>query len=213
MPIRQLVFRNLQLMTQDYCVCKKNAVLGRAVAQAVGRRFPAEAAQVRARVRTCGICGGQNGSGAGFLQVLRFSLQSIPPIAPHSSTSIIIRGWYNRPAVAWVLVDSVPFHNKKKKKSSVIQDKMSGAWLHYKAFSFVNRIISLLQTWILALTVSAIKQYHVSRSHPHHHLPLTNHQTQSIKRLMDPFITTMNCAGAASLGLPVMLFGSSIITT
>jgi hypothetical protein len=42
------------------------------------------------------ICGGQSGTGAGFLRVLRFPLPvSIPPTAPHSS--YIIRGWYNRP--------------------------------------------------------------------------------------------------------------------
>jgi hypothetical protein len=47
------------------------------------------------QVRACGICGGQSGTGADFLQVLRFPLSIlIPPTAPHSS---IIRGWYNRP--------------------------------------------------------------------------------------------------------------------
>jgi hypothetical protein len=34
--------------------------------------------------------------GAGFLELLRFPLPSIPPTASHSSSSII-RGWYNRP--------------------------------------------------------------------------------------------------------------------
>jgi hypothetical protein len=51
------------------------------------------------QVRSCGICGGQSGTGAGFLAVLRFPLPIlIPPSAPHSSS--IIRGWYNRPIVA-----------------------------------------------------------------------------------------------------------------
>jgi hypothetical protein len=58
---------------------------GRAKAQAVSRRFPTAAAQVRAQVRSCGICGGQNNTGAGFLRVLRFPLPIlIPPTAPHS---------------------------------------------------------------------------------------------------------------------------------
>jgi hypothetical protein len=69
----------------------------RAIAQAVSRRLPTSAARVPAQVRSCGICGGQSGTGAHFLRVLRFPLPIlIPPTAPHSSSSII-RGWYNRP--------------------------------------------------------------------------------------------------------------------
>jgi hypothetical protein len=69
--------------------CKHN---DRAMAQAVSRRLPTTAARVRARVRS----GGQSGTGAGFLRVLRFPLSiSIPPVAPQSPSSII-RGWYNR---------------------------------------------------------------------------------------------------------------------
>jgi hypothetical protein len=53
--------------------------------------------RVRAKVRSCGICDGQNGTEAGFLRVLRFPLPVlIPPTAPHKSSSII-RSWYNRP--------------------------------------------------------------------------------------------------------------------
>jgi hypothetical protein len=70
---------------------------GRAIPQAVSLRLPTAAAQVRAQVRKCEICGGQSGTGAAFLQVLRFPLPLlIPPTAPHSSSSVI-RGWYNRP--------------------------------------------------------------------------------------------------------------------
>jgi hypothetical protein len=51
---------------------------------------------------SCGICGGQSGTWAGFLRVLRFPLPIfIPPVAPQSLSSII-RGWYNRPVVAAV---------------------------------------------------------------------------------------------------------------
>jgi hypothetical protein len=36
-------------------------------------------------IRSCGICGGQSGTGAGFLRVLRFPLPAIiPPNFPHS---------------------------------------------------------------------------------------------------------------------------------
>jgi hypothetical protein len=74
--------------------------IGRAIAQAVSRWFPTAVARVRARVRSCGICGGQNGTGAGFLREHQFSLPiSIPPIAPQSPSSII-RGWYNVDSVA-----------------------------------------------------------------------------------------------------------------
>jgi hypothetical protein len=76
--------------------------LGSAIAQAVSRWLPTAAARVRARVWSCGICGGQSGAGAGFLRVLRLPLPIfIPPIAPQSSSSIIW-GWYNRPEVAAV---------------------------------------------------------------------------------------------------------------
>jgi hypothetical protein len=57
---------------------------GRATAQAVSRRLPTAAA----RVRSCGICGGQTGAGAGFLRVLRFPLPIIiAPTASHSSST------------------------------------------------------------------------------------------------------------------------------
>jgi hypothetical protein len=72
--------------------------MGRAIAQAISRRFPTAAARVRAWVRSCGICGGQSGTGEGFLRVLRFPLPiHIPPIAPQSSSSSIVCVWYKRP--------------------------------------------------------------------------------------------------------------------
>jgi hypothetical protein len=78
---------------------------GHAVAQVVSHRLPT-ATQVGFWVRSCGICDGQSGTEAGFLQVLQFNLQSITLTAPHSS-SIIIWSLYNRPVVA-----SVPLHPK-----------------------------------------------------------------------------------------------------
>jgi hypothetical protein len=71
-------------------------LLGRAIAQAVRRRFRTAAARVQAQFRSCEICGGESGTGAGFLRGLRFPLPVlIPPTAPHSSS--VIRGWYNMP--------------------------------------------------------------------------------------------------------------------
>jgi hypothetical protein len=44
------------------------------VAQAISRRLAIAAAQVRARLKSCGIYGGQSGTGTCFLRVLRFPL-------------------------------------------------------------------------------------------------------------------------------------------
>jgi hypothetical protein len=71
---------------------------GRAIAEAVSRWLPTEAA----RVWSCEICGGQSGAGAGCLRVLQFALPIfIPPVAPQSPLSIIWC-WYCRPVVAAV---------------------------------------------------------------------------------------------------------------
>jgi hypothetical protein len=61
---------------------KTNLIIikGRAVAQAVSPWIPTVADGVRARVK----------SGAGFLRVLLFPLPVMPPIATHSSSSIIL---------------------------------------------------------------------------------------------------------------------------
>jgi hypothetical protein len=75
---------------------RHNRLAGRAIVQAVSLRLPIAAARVRVQVRSCGICGGQSGTGAGLFRVLRFPLLIIiPPTAPHSSS--IIWGWYNSP--------------------------------------------------------------------------------------------------------------------
>jgi hypothetical protein len=72
-----------------------NRTDGHAIAEAVIRWLPIAAARVRARVWSCGICGGQSGAGEGFLRVLPFLLTIlVPPNAPYSS---IVRGWYSGP--------------------------------------------------------------------------------------------------------------------
>jgi hypothetical protein len=62
--------------------------LGRALTQAVGRRLSTEAARIRARFKSCGMYGGQSGTGAGFLPVLRFPLPLIH--CTNCSTTITI---------------------------------------------------------------------------------------------------------------------------
>jgi hypothetical protein len=70
-------------------------VLGRDIAQAVTRRLLIAAAEVRAQVRSCGICGEQSGAGVGFLRVPRFPLPILIPLTSQRSSSI--QGWYYRP--------------------------------------------------------------------------------------------------------------------
>jgi hypothetical protein len=66
------------LLLEDYYIS-----LGRAIAQAVSRWLLTAAVRVRSRVRSCGICGGQSRSGAGFLLVLRLPPAIfIPPNSP-----------------------------------------------------------------------------------------------------------------------------------
>jgi hypothetical protein len=79
-------------VTLDLCSHHKSSerkqplMLGRAISQAVSHRLLTAAARVRTQVGSCGICGGQSGTGAGFLRVLRFPLPIlILPTAPHSS--------------------------------------------------------------------------------------------------------------------------------
>jgi hypothetical protein len=59
--------------------------LGPAIAPAVSRWIPTAEARVQTRVWSSGICGGQSGTGAGFLRVLQFPLPIfIPPNSPSS---------------------------------------------------------------------------------------------------------------------------------
>jgi hypothetical protein len=115
--------------------------LGRVIARKISRRLPTMAVRVRARVRSCGICGGLSGTGADFLWVFRFPLPIlIPPTAPHSSSSII-RGWYIRPnsghSTKWTEYRPTP---KKFKKPNVRtswpkkcgrKEPASSLWFHF----------------------------------------------------------------------------------
>jgi hypothetical protein len=61
---------------------------GRVVAQGISVRLPTAAARVRARAKSCGICGGQSRTGAGILRILRFPLPLIQFL--HCSTAITV---------------------------------------------------------------------------------------------------------------------------
>jgi hypothetical protein len=72
----------------SYVFIVKLLILCRAMAQAINRRFPNTAARMRVQVRSCGIYGRENGTGAGFLWLLQFPLPIIPLTALHSSPII-----------------------------------------------------------------------------------------------------------------------------
>jgi hypothetical protein len=71
----------IQLIFKFNCICWLLKLRVRLVREgnggillAVRRRPSTAAARDRSQARSCGICGGQNGTGAGFLRVLRFPL-------------------------------------------------------------------------------------------------------------------------------------------
>jgi hypothetical protein len=75
----------------DICVpieVTRNFFRGSVIAQAVSRWLPIAAARVRSKVKLCGISGGQSGSGAGFLRLLRFPLPVLIPLTASHSSSI-----------------------------------------------------------------------------------------------------------------------------
>jgi hypothetical protein len=117
--------RNKKLGTRPHLVWyiqglhnKAKETLGCALAQEVSRRPPTEAARVRAQVRSCWIFGGQSGTGAGFLRVLRFTLPILSP--SNSPNSSIIQGWYSRPnsgrPTKWTQSHPTPPQKTKKER-------------------------------------------------------------------------------------------------
>jgi hypothetical protein len=76
------------------------------------------AARFQSQARSCGICGGQSGTGVCFLQVLRFLLLLF--ILPNAAYTSIILGEYNRPiggrSTRWTQSHRNPRNNNKKIK-------------------------------------------------------------------------------------------------
>jgi hypothetical protein len=75
---------------ESFCILLVTSFARRAIAHVVSHWLPTVVAQVQALVRSCGICGGQSGTGAGFLST------SVSPANSHStdcSTFIIYHPW------------------------------------------------------------------------------------------------------------------------
>jgi hypothetical protein len=89
------LFYNETISSDRYVHLLLRPFFGCAIAQAVSRRLPTAAARDRAQISSCRICGGQSGTGGGFLRVFRCPPPFlIPPTATHSLS--IIRSRYNR---------------------------------------------------------------------------------------------------------------------
>jgi hypothetical protein len=55
-----------------------------AIAEVIGHQLVTMVAWVQSQVRSCGICGGQSGTGMGLLQMIYFPLPVLThPAAPH----------------------------------------------------------------------------------------------------------------------------------
>jgi hypothetical protein len=68
---------------------------GLAIAQAVSCQLPTTEGRDWSQDKSCGICGGQSGTGAGFLRALQFVLPIFIP--PNASFSSIKQEWYIKP--------------------------------------------------------------------------------------------------------------------
>jgi hypothetical protein len=65
------------------------------IARSVSRRLPTSEARLRSKIRSCGNCGENGGTGSDFFGVLRFALPVIPPTAPIfiSNLSLTLDKW------------------------------------------------------------------------------------------------------------------------
>jgi hypothetical protein len=139
-----------------------NCVEARAVAQAVSRRLPTAAA----RVRSCGSCGGQSGTGAGFLRVLRFPLTIlILPTAPQSSS--IIWGWYNRPnsgySTKWTKSHPMRGGNLHGAESLRSRQLLSYPWMS-KYFMELITVFTIGRRWSLfwAILIQSVSPHTIA---------------------------------------------------
>jgi hypothetical protein len=76
-PQRHKLAYGVGISGRSHCTVSISTHLGRALAQTVSRRLPTAAVWVRARLNSCGFCGGQGRTETCFLQVRRFSLSII----------------------------------------------------------------------------------------------------------------------------------------
>jgi hypothetical protein len=112
--------------------------IGRAVAQPVSRWLPTAAARVRVRA-ACGICGGQSGTEAGFLRVLRFPLPIIPSISASSESpgadkiGLLVAAVPSGPN--WTPPPNIPIKKNLSISLSVALQIFFGTW---PLFQFLN---------------------------------------------------------------------------
>jgi hypothetical protein len=125
---------------------------GCAIPQEVSHWLPTAMAWVQARVWYCGICGGQSGSGAGFLRVHWFPLPIFIPAVRTQLPSSVIWGWYNRPVVGcsskWT--QSHPTKNNKNKINDT--DEMCSNWNTPEVSHCIVQLLKVLCTVCLKWT-------------------------------------------------------------
>jgi hypothetical protein len=116
-------FESMRSRAETNCSSELVESTGRAIAQMVSRWLPTEAARLRARLWPCGICGGQSGVGEDFSEYFNFPCQfALRRLLPQSSSSFIVRGWYNRPVsgrrTKWTQSHPIENNNKEYRASA-----------------------------------------------------------------------------------------------